>query len=61
MQREECLRIVHEAHERGETPDLSGADLRRADLSGANLRRADLSGANLYGADLSGAVLRWPT
>ena len=40
MTRDEALRIVHEARERGERPDLHGAD-----LSGANLSWADLHGA----------------
>jgi uncharacterized protein YjbI with pentapeptide repeats len=39
------------------TPDLSGADLRKAYMSAANLRGADLSGADLFQAHLSEAVL----
>jgi hypothetical protein len=73
MNREECLKIVAIAREKGGALDLNGvdlrgadlrwADLRRADLSGANLRRADLRWANLRGADLNGACLdfaSWP-
>jgi hypothetical protein len=72
MRREECLRIVEEAQERGEAANLSranlseadlreanlrAANLGRADLHGADLRWVDLGGANLHGADLSGADL----
>ena len=59
MNREEVLKIVREARDRGKTPDMHGAD-----LSGADLYEADLHGANLYGVDLlkanlHGANLRW--
>lgn len=63
MNREEVLKIVREARDRGKTPDmhgadLSGADLYEADLRGANMRRADLHVADLHVADLRGADLR---
>ena len=57
MTRDEVLRIVREAWERGDRVDLSWANLRGANLSGADLSGADLSGANLSGANLSGADL----
>jgi uncharacterized protein YjbI with pentapeptide repeats len=55
---------IKNARERGETPNLSDADLRGANLRGTNLRDAnlsyaDLSGANLSYADLSGANLSY--
>ena len=59
MTRDEVLRIVREAWERGDRADLSGANLRGADLRGANLSWANLSGANLRWANLSGANLSW--
>ncbi len=48
---------------RGVTPDLSGADLKRANfryanLNDANLEEADMEGANLGRAYLEGAELR---
>ena len=72
MSRDDVLRDVREARERGERPDLSyenlrGLNLRAADLIGADLRyanldcatlgRANLRGANLYGANLVRANL----
>ena len=69
MTRDEVLRIVREARERGVRPNLSGANLRGANLRGANLRGANLSEADLRwanlseadlsGANLSGANLSW--
>ena len=58
MTRDNVLRIVTEARDAGQTPNLSGTDLRVADLSGANLTGADITGADLRGADLTGADLR---
>ena len=72
MNRVDVLEIIREARSRGETPDLSwanlrwvnlrwanlsGANLRWANLHGANLRWANLHGANLHGADLRRADL----
>lgn len=72
MTRDDVLRVVREARERGELPDLSyenlrglnlrgldliGADLRYANLDCASLGRANLRGANLYGANLVRANL----
>jgi uncharacterized protein YjbI with pentapeptide repeats len=48
---------IKNARERGETPNLSDADLRGANLRGTNLRDANLSYANLCGANLSYADL----
>ena len=69
LTREQIEQIIKEAWEKGETPDLRGADLgranlSRANLSGANLREANLSWASLYEANLSfatlsGAHLHW--
>ena len=69
MTREEELKIVAEAKEKGERPDLRGAALSDVNLFGADLRGtnliwadlfgADLRGADLRGADLRGANLRW--
>jgi hypothetical protein len=73
MNREECLKIVADAHNNDTIPnlmdanlmgadlggaDLVGADLTRANLMGANLEGANLMGANLMGANLMGANLR---
>ena len=62
--RSEVERIVREAREKGDHPNLRGADLRDADLSEADLREVDLRWANLrwadlHRADLGGADLRW--
>lgn len=72
MTRDDVLRVVREARERGELPDLSyenlrglnlrgldliGADLRYANLVCTSLGRANLRGANLYGANLVRANL----
>lgn len=67
MTRDDVIRIVQEARERGETPDLCGVELRGVDLSridlsdvnlfGANLRGAFFLGTNLRGVDLSGTEL----
>ena len=64
MNRDGVLKIVREARNRGEAPDLREASLRGADLSevslsGANFTDADLRGASLRGADLSEANLRY--
>jgi hypothetical protein len=58
MNREECLKIITEALDKGERPDLRGADLSWADLRGADLSWADLRGADLGRADLRGVCLR---
>ena len=58
MNREEVLKIVREARDRGKTPDMHGADLSGADLHEADIRGADLRGADLRGADLHEADLR---
>ena len=67
MTRDEVFRIIKEAREKGDRPDLRDANLREADLrgsdlhganlSGADLREADLHGANLHGANLRGSDL----
>ena len=57
MNREEVLKIVREARDRGKTPDMHGADLSGADLHEADLRGADLRGADLHEADLHVADL----
>ncbi len=62
MTRDEVLRIIKEAREKGDRPDLywadmRGADLHDADLRGADLHVADLRDANLREADLSMADL----
>ena len=64
MTRDEVVRIVREARERGERAnlrgtDLSGANLRGTDLSGTDLRWANLSGTDLRWANLRGTDLRW--
>jgi len=58
MTRDEALRIVSEARQVGERPDLRRANLRWANLRGANLRGADLREADMRWANLSGANLR---
>lgn len=63
MNRENVLEMVRDAHDRGVTLDLHGADLREADLRwsslfGADLHEADLNWADLRWADLHGANLR---
>ncbi len=57
LTRADVERIVAEAREQGQRPELSGAGLIGAGLSGANLRWAFLRGANLSRVDLSGAIL----
>ncbi len=57
LTREDVERIVKEAREKQQRPDLRGADLRGADLRGADLERANLRGAYLRGANLKGANL----
>ena len=59
MTRDEALRIVREARERGVRPNLRGANLSWANLRGANLSWANLLGANLREANLSWANLSW--
>lgn len=44
----EVLETIESAREKGENPNLMGADLVGADLTGANLTGADLTGANLF-------------
>jgi uncharacterized protein YjbI with pentapeptide repeats len=58
LTRTDVARICREARDKGERPDLYGANLCDANLRGANLCDADLRGANLRGADLRGADLR---
>jgi hypothetical protein len=55
LTRGQVEQIVKEAHEKGERPNLSGADLREADLIKADLSEADLNRADLSRAQLSGA------
>jgi hypothetical protein len=57
MNREECLKIVATAREKGDCANLTDANLSDADLSRANLSGANLSDANLNCANLSGANL----
>ena len=57
MSRSETEKIVALARAKGESPDLSGANLRTADLTGADLTDANLSGAKLGLADIRGANL----
>ena len=59
MTREEFLKIVSEAREKGERANLARADLRWANLPEADLTRADLTLANLSEANLTLADLRW--
>ena len=56
--RDDVLKVIVEAREKGTVPDLYYADLRGADLRGANLIYANLRGADLYGANLRDADLR---
>lgn len=58
MNRDDVLRLVREARERGERPNLVGANLRDADLYGADLYGANLVDADLRDADLRDADLR---
>jgi uncharacterized protein YjbI with pentapeptide repeats len=63
LTREEVEKILADARENGEIPDLREADLRDAnlrgaDLTGADLREADLREADLRDANLTGANLR---
>jgi uncharacterized protein YjbI with pentapeptide repeats len=62
LTREDVERIVKEAREKGEIPDLRESflvelDLSKTSLSEANLTDANLSGADLDGTNFSGAVL----
>lgn len=57
MNRDDVINILREASERGERPNLRGANLSGADLRYAKLSRADLIYANLEFADLRGAEL----
>ena len=57
LTRADVERIIKEARNRRERPDLRGADLRGADLTGAHLTAAHLMSANLVGADLTYANL----
>jgi hypothetical protein len=59
MTRIDVERIVAEAREKGERPNLRGLDLRGLDLSELDLRWVDLCNANLRNASLRGADLRW--
>lgn len=55
MNREDVIRIVEAARERGERPDLRGADLSEASLREVDLQYANLCKADLTRADLSGS------
>ena len=44
MTRDEVFRIIKEAREKGDRPDLCGADLRGADLRGVDPHRPTLPG-----------------
>lgn len=57
MNRDDVINLLRVASERGERPNLRGANLSGANLRYANLSRADLSYANLEFADLRGADL----
>jgi len=57
LTREDVLKIVEEAHRKGERPNLREVNLNRANLRGGNFSRANLGDANLSGANLSGANL----
>lgn len=59
MTRIDVERIVAEAREKGERPDLRGANLQGVNLSGLDLRWTDLCNANLRNASLRGVDLRW--
>ena len=59
MTRDEALRIVSEARQVGERPDLRRANLSWANLRWDNLSEADMSGANLREADMRWANLSW--
>ena len=58
MNREEVLKIIADAREKDERPDLRGANLRGVDLRGVDLRWVDLRGANLRWVDLDFSC--WP-
>ncbi len=55
--REDVLKIIVAARVKGERPDLTDVDLRRANLRGASLTGADLGSVNLFRADLRNADL----
>ena len=57
MNRDDVINLLRVASERGERPNLLGANLSGADLRYEKLSRADLSYANLEFADLRGADL----
>ena len=57
MTREEVLKIVSEAREKGERANLTRADLRWADQSDADLTEADLTDADLRWACLYDATM----
>lgn len=68
LTRDQVLQIVASAGERGEKPELFGANLGETEqlwaklggtkISGAELLRADLSGMDLRGVDLRQANLK---
>ena len=63
MDREEVLKILREAREKGAPADLQEADLQEADLQEADLQEANLRLADLRWADLREANLdfsAWP-
>ncbi len=57
LTRNEVKQRVRSAREKGESPDLRGAQLVETDLAGEDLARADLSKANLSHADFEQANL----
>ena len=57
MTRDEVLKIIADAREKNERPDLRGANLRWVDLRGVDLSGANLSGVDLRGVDLRGVDL----
>lgn len=57
MTRDEVLKYIEKAKERGEVVNLSGADLSGADLSYMDLSGINLTGANLRFTNLSGTVM----
>ena len=57
MTREEVLKIIADAREKGEHANLTEANMTRANLTEADLPKANLTEANLYRADLRWACL----
>ena len=57
MEREEAIQMIKSARDKGEAPNLRGANLSGVDFSQLDLYGADLSETNLSEADLHGANL----